>query len=100
MELRDHYREFRAREAEVVALAVNTLEGVEGVQLAVQAPYPLLADPDHQVAEAYGVYNLLGDGLAAPAVFIINADGQLLWSYVGQGIGDRPAATDILAHLP
>ncbi|HIE38341.1 MAG TPA: redoxin domain-containing protein [Anaerolineales bacterium] len=100
MELRDYYEEFRTRGVEVVALAVNTREAVEGAQAAVRAPYPMLADPDHRVAEAYGVYNLLGDGLAGPAVFVIAEDGRILWSYVGQHIGDRPAAADILTHLP
>ena len=100
MELRDHYREFRAQGAQIVALAVNTLQGVEGAQMAVHAPYPMLADPDHRVAEMYGVYNLLGDNLAAPAVFVIDTDGQIIWSHIGQEIGDRPAAVDILAQLP
>ncbi|HEC36060.1 MAG TPA: redoxin domain-containing protein [Anaerolineae bacterium] len=100
MELRDHYREFRARGAEVAALAVNTLQAVEVVQASVSAPYPMLADPDHRVAEAYGVYNWLGDGLAAPAVFVIANDGRILWSHVGQHVGDRPTAQEILERLP
>jgi len=83
-----------------VALAVNTLEAVQGISAAVGAPYPLLADPDHRVAEAYGVYNLLGDGLAAPAVFVIDGNGHITWSYVGQAPTDRPPVADILAHLP
>ncbi len=66
----------------------------------VQAGYPLLADNSHRVAEAYGVYNLLGDGLAAPAVLIVDSDGQILWSAVGQGPQDRPATMDILDRLP
>jgi alkyl hydroperoxide reductase subunit AhpC len=60
----------------------------------------MLADSEHRVAEAYGVYNLLGDGLAAPAVFIVEPDGQISWSYVGQHSGDRVAASTILEHLP
>ena len=62
--------------------------------------YPVLADADHRVAEAYGVYDLLDDDLAAPAVFIINQSGQIAWSYVGQNINDRPSTETILANLP
>ena len=83
-----------------MALAVNTLEGVEGAQSSAGATYPFLADPEHQVAEAYGIYNLLGDGVAAPAVFVISSDGSILWSYVGAAGEDRPPVADILAHLP
>jgi len=83
-----------------VALAVNDLSSVAGAGAAVGATFPLLADPQHQVAEAYGVYNLLGDQLAAPAVFVIDPDGRIRWSYIGQGSQDRPSAADILARLP
>lgn len=99
MELRDRYGDFRARGAEIVALAVAPREAVEGAWAAVGAPYPILADPDGRAAEAYGVYNLLGDGLAAPAVFVLTRDG-VLWSYVGQHSADRPSADEILRHLP
>lgn len=64
------------------------------------ATYPMLADPQHAVAEAYGVFNILGDQLAAPAVFVIDRDGRVLWSYIGQSPQDRPSAGEVLAHLP
>ncbi len=98
MELRDRYGEFQARGAEVVALAVAPLDAVEGVRVSIGAPFPMLADPDHRVAEMYGVYNLLGDGLAAPAVFVLK-DGVIRWSYVGQNPADRPPVAEILARL-
>lgn len=60
----------------------------------------MLADPDHRVAEAYGVYNLLGDDLAAPSVFVIGTDGRILWSYVGRNSTDRPGVQVIIEHLP
>ncbi len=98
MELRDRYGEFQALGAEVAALAVAAPEAVEGVRAAIGAPFPMLADPDHRAAEMYGVYNLLGDGLAAPAVFVLK-DGVIRWSYVGQNPADRPPVAEILAHL-
>ena len=60
----------------------------------------MLADPNHEAAAAYGVHDLLGDGLAAPAVFVIDRDGSILWSYIGQEAHDRPAVDEILANLP
>jgi peroxiredoxin len=84
----------------VVALAVSSAAAVEEVQQGIGASYPMLADSDHQVSEAYGVYNLLGDYLAAPAVFIINVDRQVVWHYVGVDANDRLSAESILSHLP
>jgi peroxiredoxin len=82
-------------------LAVSSLANVEaGVLEVVAPPYPLLADPEHEVADAFNVYNLLGTGYAAPSVFVIDADGDIVWSYVGQHRSDRPSATSILEHLP
>ncbi len=63
------------------------------------AAYPMLADPDHQVAEAYSVYGLLGDRYAAPSVFIIDTDGYIVWSRIGQSATDRPDAQKILEKL-
>jgi peroxiredoxin len=98
VELRDRYGEFQALGAEVVALAVAPLEAVEGVRASIGAPFPMLADPDRRAAEAYGVYNLFGDGLAAPAVFVLK-DGVICWSYVGQNPTDRPPLAEILARV-
>lgn len=99
MELQQRYGEFQARGAEVIALAVAPREAVEGVHSAIGASFPILADPEHRAAEMYGVYNLLGDGLAAPSVFILQA-GRIHWAYVGRDSTDRPSVDEILAHLP
>ena len=100
MELQNNYEAFQNAEAEVVALAVTSVEAVDSLRLGLGIPYLMLADPDHRVSEDYGVYNLLGDNLAAPAVFIIDAEGQIVWSYVGMSGSDRLSAEKILGNLP
>lgn len=92
--------QFKQKNAEVLALAVQDQASALAAAGTVQAAYQILADPDHRVADAYGVYNRLGDGLAAPAVFIINKSGQIAWSYIGQNVGDRPNNQTILENLP
>lgn len=67
---------------------------------AVSAGFPILADVDHQVAEAYGVFNRFGDGLAAPSVWIIDEDGRIVWRHIGTHPGDRPSAEEVWRHLP
>jgi peroxiredoxin len=100
VELQNNYEAFQEAGVEVIALAVAPATSVNGAQQATGATYPLLADPAHRVAEAYGVYNLLGDGLAAPSVFVIDADGHIAWNHVGQHPGDRPSAQTVLEQLP
>ncbi len=83
-----------------MSVVVAPLELVESWCRKAGITYPMLADADHQVSEAYGVYNLLGDELAAPAVFVIGTDGKILWSRVAADSRD-PASTDmILEQLP
>lgn len=77
----------------------NQNGATESVQLA-EVSYPILADPDHVIADLFGVFDLLGDGVAAPAVFVINQAGQITWSYIGADLGDRPDNQLILQNLP
>lgn len=101
MELRSQYEAFQRAGVEIVVVAVAPVAAVnEGVREIIHPPFPLLADPQHQVAEAYGVYNLLGDGYAAPSVFIINSEGYIVWQHIGKGPADRPTAQTLLRHLP
>ena len=100
MELQSNYESFQSAKVEVVALAVNSIGAVDGLRQSLGIPYPMLADLDHRVSEDYGVYDLLGDGLAAPAVFIIDTDGQVVWSYIGKNASDRLSADKILGQLP
>ena len=71
--------------------------------LAVNAlPFPLLVDEERTAARAFGVYKLLGlDGvnIARPASFLVDARGQIVWSYVGQDRMDRPGDERLLEAL-
>lgn len=65
----------------------------------ISAEFPILADHDGAVTRKYGVYDLLGDGVAAPSAFIIGSDGEVAWRYVGQNISDRPTNDGIMRKL-
>lgn len=51
--------------------------------------FPLLSDPQAQVAQAYGVA-MLGEELAIPATFVVRGDGTIAWRHVGETVPDRP----------
>jgi peroxiredoxin len=61
--------------------------------------FPLLADfePKGDVARRYGVYRDK-DGVSERALFVIDADGKIHWSYVSP-IGVNPGADGILSAL-
>jgi peroxiredoxin len=61
--------------------------------------FPLLADfhPKGDVAMRYGVYDD-GIGMSERALFVVDGDGVIRWSYVSP-IGVNPGADGILAAL-
>ena len=66
------------------------------------AHFPILADDNGAIAEAYGVED---NGWSTPSVFVIGQDGSILWqeitnmeSYQGCGI-DRVSSQTILENL-
>ena len=61
--------------------------------------FPVLYDSSTEVAQSYGIYDLLDDGLAAPSMFIIDADGVIRWKYIGTAAGDRPTLATIKEQL-
>ncbi len=95
-----YYPRFQEKKAEVIGVAGQDVARAKVMGERSGAAFPLLADPDHATADAYEVFDLLGDGVATPAVFIVDLDGYTVWSYVGQHAADRPGADTILSHLP
>ena len=61
--------------------------------------FPLLADfePKGEVSRAYGAYRH-GDGTSERALFVIDRDGVVNWSYVSP-VGVNPGADGILRAL-
>ena len=61
--------------------------------------FPLLADfePKGDVARRYGVYRA-HEGTSERALFVIDADGTIRWSYVSP-VGINPGADGILRAL-
>jgi len=66
-----------------------------GIQPESQVAFPLLADfePKGAVSRLYGVYREW-DGISQRALFVIDADGVIRWSYVSSiGVNPVPKAS-------
>lgn len=95
-----NYAQFQQKNAEIIALVVESPERVQALVNSYHYAYPVLADADHAVSSAYGVYDLLNDNRATPSVFIVDESGLVTWAYVGQNANDRPSTQEILDQLP
>ena len=88
-------------QAEVLAISTDDLSGAERVAARVGIEFPVLyTSGDSSVPEEYNVYNLHGDGLASPAVFIINPQGAITWKYISTTPYRQVLSTRILNNLP
>lgn len=65
-----------------------------------EARFPILADIEHAVADAYGVYNHFSDSEAAASVFIISKDGGIIWENIATYQSQRVPSQTILENLP
>jgi peroxiredoxin Q/BCP len=91
---------FQDKNTKVLGIAVQSQTDAQKAVNSTKVTYPILADPDHSIADAFGVYNLLGDRVATPAAFIIDPSGRIVWSYIGKNINDRPSNKTILENIP
>jgi peroxiredoxin Q/BCP len=107
--LAGRYDEFRQRDAELVSVVPEPVERVAEWQQRYDLPFPLLADPDAEVGEAYdqpvrfGVLGGLSDFLGRmPEAAIVDRrpdPPELAFVHRGSSTFDRPTADELLAAL-
>ena len=91
--------EFQKFGAELIAISVDSAWSHLAFAKDRNLHFPLLADfePKGDVARAYQVYRDV-DGTSERALFVIDADGVIRWSYVSP-VGVNPGADGILRAL-
>jgi len=91
--------EFRRHEAELLGISVDSAWCHQAFAEHRHIHFPLLADfhPKGNVAKAYGAYREK-EGVCERALFVINGDGVVFWSYRSP-IAVNPGADGILEAL-
>lgn len=91
--------EFRQFSAELLGISVDGIWSHLAFAKDRHLRFPLLSDfePKGAVARAYGVYREQ-DGHSERALFVIDAEGIIRWSYVSP-VGVNPGADGILTAL-
>ena len=108
-QLADHVDAFRERKAEVVSIVPEPVERVQSWQASYDLPYPLLADADAEVGEAYdqpvrfGLLGRFSDFFGRmPEVVIVDRRGpapEIAYVHQGRSTFDRPDIDELLAEL-
>ena len=91
--------EFKRHKAELLGISVDGAWCHSAYRQNRNLHFSLLADfePKGEVARQYGVYRM-GEGVSQRALFVIDGDGKISWSYVSP-IAVNPGADGILTAL-
>jgi peroxiredoxin Q/BCP len=87
-EFRDAYDTYREQGTEVLGVSPDDVSSHEKFKSKYELPFPLLADPDHKTAEAYGVwgertsYGKTYIGINR-STFVIDEDGNVARAMLG-----------------
>ena len=90
---------FQEYDAQLLGISVDSRWSHQAYSLDRNLEFPLLADfePKGEVASQYGVYNTQA-GLSERALFVLDAEGTIQWSYLSPG-RTNPGANGILSAL-
>jgi peroxiredoxin Q/BCP len=102
-EFRDAYDRFREQGVEILGVSPDTEASHRKFKTKYELPFTLLADPEHEVAEAYGVwkekknYGKTYHGVER-STFVIDAEGKV--AHAMRGIKPAGHAAQVLETLP
>ncbi|MGH7521856.1 MAG: redoxin domain-containing protein [Gemmatimonadales bacterium] len=91
--------EFQRYDAQVVGISVDGVWCHKAYAEARNLEFPLVADfePKGEVSRKYGAYRAQ-DGFSERALFVLDADGVIRWSYLSD-VGKNPGADGVLTAL-
>ena len=102
-EFRDAYDRYRERGVEILGVSPDDVASHQKFRSKYELPFTLLADPDHPVAEAYGVWGekkFAGKSYLGinRSTFLIDAEGNVARAM--RGIKPAGHAVKVLEELP
>ena len=89
--------EFERRGVQVAGISVDPPSHNAKLVGKLQLPFPLLSDPEGELARLYGLWD--EEGVALPSVVIIDQSGEVRYLYKGNDLADRPADEEVFAGL-
>lgn len=98
-QLRQDYEQFLARGAEILVVNPESAAEVRAFAKSLGVRFPMLVDPGHEIANAYGQeVNLLKLG-RMPALVVLDRDGIVRYEHRGGSMMNTPKNSDVLAVL-
>ena len=96
-ELAQNHDLFRRFGIDIIALSTDDQENTQAMIDEVNPTFKIISDSTYTISQQWEVFNLLGDGVAAPSAFIIGKNNAILWAHRGSSSSDRPPTDFLLA---
>ena len=90
--------EFERRGAQIVGISVDPPQNNARMVGKLQIPFPLLSDPEGELARHYGLWNA-EESVAVPSIVIVDQSAEVRYLYSGSDFADRPGDDEIFAAL-
>lgn len=97
--MRDSITEFEKRDAQVLAIAPDTMERAQEYFQRHDIPFPCLPDPDRQVYRQYDVKSALVSLGQRPGLYILDREGAVRYAHLGWQQWEIPSAEETLRAL-
>jgi len=90
--------EFEKRGAQIAGISVDSPSNNASMVGKLLLPFPLLSDPEGELARLYGLWNE-EEGVTMPSIVIVDQSGEVRYLYSGTDVADRPRDEEVLAAL-
>lgn len=97
--MRDRYADFQQRNAEVIAIAPDTVDNAQRYFQANDIPFPMLADEKREVFRQYDVKSAMISLGQRPGLFIVDAEGTVRFAHLGFQQWEIPTVDETLKQL-
>ena len=98
--LAENLDSFTSHGVQIVPIVAQRMDAVRHYIEETGLPFDILIDERRDTLRAYGVWHRIGLdawNIARPAVFLVEPDSSISWSYIGEDQRDFPAL-DALLH--
>jgi peroxiredoxin len=96
--LADNLKEFAAHDVQVVPVLAQRADAVRHYIEETGLPFNILIDERRDTVRAYGVWHRVGIdawNIARPAWFLIERDGAISWSFIGENQRKAPTLAEL-----
>ncbi|TMB96312.1 MAG: signal peptide peptidase SppA [Chloroflexi bacterium] len=97
--MRERYEDFKQRNAEILALAPDTVENARSYFERNEIAFPCLPDPERSVFRQYDVKSSMVSLGQRPGQFVVDKDGIVRYAYLGWQQWEIPSVEETLAQI-